>query len=329
MNPVQDQVSSPNDRGVQQRGGDAHLGWDDARVCRRIVSRHARTFWIASRLLPAAKRRATFAVYATCRTADDIVDTGHGRESDRALAEFREAAFESLEHPSPSPILRELSRAMHDYDVPVLALRELFDALERDLVPFEIRNWVDLQRYCEGVAGSVGAMCCAIFGAANDQNRRGEVSSLARTLGVAMQLTNILRDVGEDARRGRCYLPTEELARFGLDRESILSGAMLRRRDEWRAFMTFQVDRARHLYRQALPGIPLLQHDARRCAMACATGYATILDAIVDADFDTWSRRVSASRLTLLAVAWQSWRSTAAGSPDASTEPASTRQAGP
>lgn len=328
MNPVQDQVSSPRDRGVQQGSVDSHAGWDDARICRRIVSRHARTFWIASGLLPAAKRRATFAVYATCRTADDIVDTVQHRESARALREFREAAFDSLEHPSRSPILRELSRAVHDYDVPVPALHELFDALERDLLPFEIRNWIDLERYCEGVAGSVGDMCCAIFGANNDQDSRRPVSSFARTLGVAMQLTNILRDVGEDARRGRCYLPTEELARFSLDRESIVSGAM-RRRDEWRAFMTFQIDRARHLYRQALPGIPLLQHDARRCAMACATGYSTILDAIVDADFDTWSRRISTSRLTLLAVAWQSWRSTLAGSPVDSGELASTRQAAP
>jgi phytoene synthase len=326
MNPVQDQVLSPNHRAGQQGSNDSQLGWDDARICRRIVSRHARTFWVASRLLPGAKRRATFGVYATCRTADDIVDIGQSGESARALAEFRVAAFESLERRSPNPVLRELSRAIHEFEVPVSALHELFDALEHDLVPFECRTWADLERYCEGVAGSVGAMCCAIFGAAADVGtRRPAVTSSARTLGVAMQLTNILRDVGEDAKRGRCYLPTDELSQFGLDRESILSGAMLRRRDEWRAFMTFQVDRARDLYRQALPAIPLLQQDARRCAMACATGYATILDAIVDADFDTWSRRVSASRWTLLGVAWQSWWSAAAGA----GAPASTRQAAP
>jgi phytoene synthase len=124
-----------------------------------------------------------------------------------------------------------------------------------------------------------------------------------------MQLTNILRDVGEDARRGRCYLPNCELAEFGLTRSQVLSGTVgNNNRNEWRALMRFQVARARALYREAIPGITLLQRDAQRCAIACATGYSRILDAIERADFDTFSQRVATSRLALLGVAWRSWR---------------------
>jgi 15-cis-phytoene synthase len=286
-------------------------GAQDARLCQRIAARHARTFYMASRLLPERKRRAAFAVYATCRTADDIVDAGVTRrlEALDSLHRFRDDAFRALRRRAEQPILRELSRAWHAFDMPDEPLHELFDGLEQDLHEFEYRTWSSLESYCQGVAGSVGEMCCAIFGVAADVPARGsQIVNSARTLGVAMQLTNILRDVGEDAKRGRCYLPTLELERHGLDRASILSGVVTRNSDAWRGFMRFQISRARALYTQAMSGIPLLQLDSQRCALACATGYEKILDAIEDAGFDTLSRRVSASRLTLLAVAWRSWR---------------------
>lgn len=281
---------------------------DDARICQRIAARHARTFFMASRLLPQRKRRAVFAVYATCRTADDIVDgSDRGTDAIEALHRFRDDAFQALRRRSDQPVLREMARAWHEFDVPDEPLHELFDALAVDLHDVEYRTWNEVEPYCQGVAGSVGEMCSAIFGIAGDV-RRADVVSSARTLGVAMQLTNILRDVGEDARRGRCYLPSDELDHYGLSRSSLVGGRFRTDSDEWRGFMRFQVDRARALYRQALPGIRRLQYDAQRCALACATGYEKILDAIEFAGFDTWSRRVSASRLTLLAVAWRSWR---------------------
>ena len=266
---------------------------------------------MASRLLPERKRRAAFALYATCRTADDIVDAGATRRLDAldALHRFRDNAFRALRRRADQPILRELSRAWHEFDVPDEPLYELFDGLEQDLHEVEYRTWSALEPYCQAVAGSVGEMCCAIFGVADDVAARGSHTvHSARTLGVAMQLTNILRDVGEDASRGRCYLPTMDLERHGLDRATVLSGAVRSNSDAWRGFMQFQITRARALYRQAMTGIPLLQVDSQRCALACATGYEKILDAIEDAGFDTLSRRVSASRLTLLAVAWRSWR---------------------
>ncbi len=310
MGSVQGAVRPPRrsaDILLEASGSDAAL--EDARVCQRIVSRNARTFSVASRLLPREKRRGVFAIYAACRTADDIVDVNAADRPDLALQQFHEAALRGLERRSDSPILRELARAWQRFEVPDETLQELFRALSLDLHHRGYESWPELEAYCQGVAGSVGAMCCSVFGVADDiSQRRSQAVTCARTLGVAMQLTNILRDVGEDARRGRCYLPNRELAQFGITRSQVLGGSVRNERTEWRALMQFQVDRARALYREAIPGIALLQRDAQRCAIACATGYARILDAIERADFDTLSQRVSTSRLTLLSVAWRSWR---------------------
>ena len=303
VTPPARSVFPPDEAGLE-------VAADDARVCRLLTIQHARTFSVASRLLPERKRRGAFAIYGTCRTADDIVDASGLRHADgaRALRRFREAAFRALEQRADQPILRELARACHEFDVPVEALAELFDALERDLRDVEYQTWSDLEAYCEGVAGSVGEMCCSVFGVAADiGGRKSTAVTCGRTLGVAMQLTNVLRDVGEDAARGRCYLPAMDLGRFGLDRQQVLSGAVRSQWGAWRGFMALQVARARDLYAKALPGIPLLETDAQRCALACAAGYAKILDAIEDADFDTLSGRVSASRAALLGVAWRSW----------------------
>jgi phytoene synthase len=308
MGSVQGAVRPPEgaaDILLEASGSDA----EDARVCRRIVAKHARTFSVASHLLPPAKRRGVFAIYAACRTADDIVDVNGAEPPDAALQRFQDATIRGLTRRSESPILRELARAWHRFDVPDETLDELFRALRLDLHHRGYETWPDLEAYCQGVAGSVGAMCCSVFGVADDISpRASQAVACARTLGVAMHLTNILRDVGEDARRGRCYLPNRELAQFGLTRSQVLSGSVRDEWDAWRSLMRLQVERARTLYREAMPGISLLQGDAQHCALACATGYAGILDAIERAGFDTFSRRVTTSRLTLLGVAWRSWQ---------------------
>lgn len=264
---------------------------------------------MASWLLPPAKRRAAYAVYATCRIADDIVDT---RSADAAgslgaLRRFRRLAFRALTDGSDHPVLRELARASREFDVPERALVELFDALEHDILPPRFATWQDLERYCEGVAGTVGEICCSIFGTADDASSHATAVVHARTLGVAMQLTNILRDVGEDASRGRCYVPADELAEYGLRPEWVVQGMLGGHRRGWEDFVRFQVRRGRSLYRQARAGIRLLKPDAQACALACADGYARILDAIDRTPGEVLSRRLSASRLALLGVAWRSW----------------------
>lgn len=279
----------------------------DAAACRAIVRRHARTFSAASLLLPPEKRRGAFAVYAVCRRADDIVDVGPRREAPDRLGRFRDAVASALSRPSADPILRELRWAADRFALEREPLWELFDGIEGDLSHRPIDGWPSLLEYCEGVAGSVGELILGVFGMVAHVDRTSTVR-LARKLGVAMQLTNILRDIGEDARRGRCYLPIDELERFGVARSAVLDGSVLSHGDAWRALMAFQVDRARLLYRQAIVGVSLLEEDGRRCAIACAAGYAGILRAIERAGYDSVTSRVSITRIERLRVGWDAMR---------------------
>jgi phytoene synthase len=185
-------------------------------------------------------------------------------------------------------------------------IHELLDGVARDCTPLRHETWLDLAEYCEGVASSVGEMCMHVFGVPGDERRRGRALHHARTLGLAMQLTNILRDVGEDARNGRCYLPEDELAWFGLSRADVLRGD-LGADPRWHSFMMQQVDRARALYAEAMPGIALLAPDARRCATACAVGYASILDVIEANDYDTFSVRARLGGFARASVLWTAW----------------------
>jgi phytoene synthase len=127
-----------------------------------------------------------------------------------------------------------------------------------------------------------------------------------------MQLTNILRDVGEDAKRGRCYLPAEDLAKFGLTARDVLTNPLLARDARWAPMMAYEVSRARALYDAAMPGIAMLATDAQRCAAACATGYAGILSAIESQQYDTISTRARLGRLARVGILWDAWRYRAA-----------------
>lgn len=298
---------------------------DDASTCARITREHARTFALASHLLPAEKRRAAFAVYAFCRVADDMVDLATAswtippdstrpdpRTADR-LAEYRGELELTLGGHPRGPVMRELARAIQLHDIPAEALRELLAGIARDLHPTRYASWDGLRAYCEGVASSVGEMCMQVFGVVDGDETRARAVRHARLLGIAMQLTNILRDVGEDARRGRCYLPEDELDAVGLEVEEVMEAgragdASFAANPRWRELLRFQVARARFLYAAAAPGIALLDPDARRCAMACSTGYAAILGAIERRDYDTLSGRARVSGLRRAGVLWRAWR---------------------
>jgi phytoene synthase len=330
-------------------------GGTDARTCAAVVREHARTFYFASWLLPPAKRRAAYALYAFCRVADDLVDRAQGRygrapspaEVARQLGEY-ERALDLTLAAGPgggrcSPAAR-LPRAAAPHAPVFRELRDVLDATASPSPcsascspgspatsrPPRYATWPDLVRYCEGVASSVGEMCTYVFGVTDApgagpgrarpaagpaltpegraREARARALRYARTLGVAMQLTNILRDVGEDARRGRCYLPDDALAGFGLSSAEVLTNQALGADERWRPFMAYMVGRARALYEAAAPGIPLLAPDARRCAAACATGYAGILGAIERAGYDTVTRRAHLGTARRAAVLWQAWR---------------------
>ena len=263
-------------------------------VCGNIVRRHARTFAMASAFLPAPKRRASYALYAFCRLADDAVDRAgpNGREAVReSLRTLRAQLDDALSGGFAGPVTHETAWAIRRYGIPMAPIDELVNGVARDLDPTDYRDWPSLQAYCEGVASSVGELCTHVFGVVGSDDMRTRAVLCARTLGVAMQITNILRDIGEDAANGRCYLPDDALATAGLTRQQILACDIDVRSAAWQTMMRHFVARARALYREALPGIALLAPDSRRCAQACAVGYAAILEAIEEANYDTVSTR--------------------------------------
>lgn len=287
----------------------------DAAHCAAIVRTHARTFTLASYLLPLEKRRAAYALYAFCRVADDLVDQASpGTEALLAaqLEDYERQLAAALAGRPSGPVFREVAWVTREYEVPPDPLFELLDGVRRDLSPTRYVTWRELERYCEGVASSVGEMCTHVFGVPGGHEARLRAVRYARTLGVAMQLTNILRDIGEDVHRGRCYLPEEDLAMFGLTPRDVLTNPALSRDERWRPMMAFEVGRARALYEASMPGIALLSHDAHRCARACATGYAGILGAIEAQGYDTLSSRARITRRARLSILWDAWRFRAA-----------------
>ncbi|MEO8575606.1 MAG: phytoene/squalene synthase family protein [Gemmatimonadales bacterium] len=283
----------------------------DAVQCERIVRRHARTFTLASYFLPAKKRRAAFAFYAFCREADDIVDRAESddpRVTGRLLQAHRRELTEALDGRPSGAVFREVRWAQREFNVSGEVLFELLDGVARDLEAPIYETWEDLGTYCEGVASTVGVMCAQVFGIQGGPRQQEIALAHARTLGVAMQLTNILRDVGEDARLGRCYLPSDELARFSLSREEVLGNPEVARDPRWHRLMTFEIARARTLYDRALPGISMLSEDSQRCAAACAIGYSAILDALEHIRYDSVSSRASVGNLARLGILWDAWR---------------------
>lgn len=285
----------------------------DAAHCGQIARAHARTFALASWLLPPPKRRAAFALYAFCRVADDMVDRAvatHDLAVAQQLGRYRRQLDAALAGRPETPVFRELMRVVRAYDVPPVVLHELLAGVARDLLPARYATWSELARYCEGVASSVGEMCTWVFGVTGGPATREAAVRHARTLGVAMQLTNILRDVGEDAARGRCYLPDEDLAAHGLTARDLLDGRVEADDPRWRALMAFEVRRARALYAAALPGIALLAPDARGCAAACARGYAAILDVLERTGYDSLTTRCTVGSWARVGVLLDAWRTT-------------------
>lgn len=265
----------------------------------RVTASWARSFYFASRFVPLHKRRAIFALYDYCRYADNLVDL----RGDRPVAEVRHQlallgatvralhAGAEAEHPR----WLALGDTMRRHAVPLRPLLELLDGVATDLGPVEMRTFADLERYSYQVAGVVGLMLGPVLGA----ERRGFETHGVR-LGIAMQLTNVLRDVGEDLGEGRIYLPADELAAFGLDR------AALERRvvtPEFRRFMTFQIRRARQHFAAGDAVVDLFPQDGSRMTVRLMQRtYAGILDAIERQDYDVFRLRAHVSAPRKLAI---------------------------
>jgi phytoene synthase len=258
----------------------------------RVTAEWAQSFHFASRFLPARKKRSIFALYDYCRHADNLVDL----RGERPPAAVRDdlATLDATVRRLHAGELPEDERwlALHDtfrhHEIPLAPLTDLLVGVAMDLDPVAFDDFATLERYSRLVAGGVGLMLGPVLGAPRDAFEEPGVG-----LGVAMQLTNVLRDVGEDLERGRIYLPSDELVQFGLDhaalRERRVTPAFV-------AFMRFQVARARQYYHNADAVIPLFPADGSRLAVRLMQrAYAAILDRIEANGYDVFRRRAFTS----------------------------------
>lgn len=277
------------------------------RCCEAMTYEHSRTFYLASSLLPYEKRLATRALYAFCRVTDDIVDRTTASSTDRLIALRRwEAQVMSDQPPPDQPVCLAWADAQARFNVPRGYAKQLIDGVARDVYQTRYRTFDELADYAYGVASTVGLMSMHIVGFVGE-----EALPYAIRLGVALQLTNILRDVGEDWRNGRCYLPQEELAAYGIDEEAFAAQHVDER---WRAFMDFQITRNRQLYAESQPGIAMLERSGRFAIAAAADLYQAILTNIETHNYDVFSRRAALSatrKLRRLPRIW--WQSRASG----------------
>ncbi len=264
--------------------------------CERLARAQAGNFYHAFRLLPAGQRRALCALYAFLRVADDLADApGPPAEKARPLAEWRDQLHDALAGRYHHPLHPALHHTLTTYAVPPVHLEEVLDGVTMDLDTLSYRTFPELYRYCYRVASAVGLACIHVWGFTGERARLH-----AEVAGVALQLTNILRDLGEDAARGRVYLPREDLDRFGYPPEGLALGV---RDERFRELMRFQVARARGYYEQAEPLAPLLRPAGRAVFLVMLRTYRGLLEAIVRRDYDVFSSRVRLSRLHKLWLA--------------------------
>jgi len=258
---------------------------------------NSKSFFLASGLLPAQKRRAVRVLYAFCRVTDDIVDEGEADASGRML-DWR-ARVLAPQPPADDPLLAAWHDVRTRYGIPAAYVKHLIDGIAMDMTQTRYETFHELARYCYGVASTVGLQSMHIIG-----YRDRSAIPYAIKLGVALQLTNILRDIGEDLQRGRIYLPREDLRRFRYSESDLEQGII---DDRFRALMTFQISRARALYAEAWAGIRLLAPDGRMAIAAAADLYRAILREIERNGYDVFNRRARLSAAQKLARLPRLW----------------------
>ncbi len=259
------------------------------RICRALNARHGRSYFLATLLLPAARRPYVHALYGFARYADDLVDEG---AADRGgFPAWCEQFLSELDWGATSdPIGRAVLDTAARWQIPHSYFAEFLDSMRMDLTVTEYASYDDLVHYMWGSAAVIGLEMLPILGRADDSVGWDRLEGYAIDLGYAFQLTNFIRDVGEDLRRGRVYLPRESLDRFGVDRNRLRRGRI----DEAiRNLLAWEIERARGLYRRAEPGIELVDPAARDCLRTAVALYRGILDEIERVDYDVFSRRVS------------------------------------
>nr|WP_328796056.1 presqualene diphosphate synthase HpnD [Halosaccharopolyspora lacisalsi] len=247
------------------------------RQCEEITRTQARNFHYGIRLLPGPKRRALSAIYAFARRVDDIGDGELPEEQKLRRLERARGDIRSIDIDSEDPVLVALADAAHVLPIPLEAFDDLIDGCEADVHGQEYRTFEELVTYCRRVAGSVGRLSLGVFGASQPDVASGR----ADALGVALQLTNILRDVLEDRCNGRVYLPTEELDRFGVRLDLVGHGMLLDGGAALDELIRFQARRAEEWYAEGLRLLPMLDRRSRACCASMAGIYHELLQRII------------------------------------------------
>ena len=286
---------------------------DAYELCRQITAQYAKTFYLGTLLMNEAKRKAIWAIYAWCRRTDELVDGSEAASTTPETLEQWEKQLESVFAGQPVDDFDvALVDTLQQFDLDIQPFRDMIAGQRMDLHRNRYHTFEELYLYCYRVAGTVGLMSTSVMGI-NDRTDSAPwnpstdpyiPTQEAVALGIANQLTNILRDVGEDARRGRIYLPLEELALFNYTEEDLLKGVV---DDRWRELMRFQIQRARKFYVEAERGISYLSADARWPVWAALMLYQRILDVIERNDYDVFSQRAyvrTPGKLVCLPSAW-------------------------
>lgn len=258
---------------------------------KKITRQFARSFYLASFFLPESKKYASYAVYAICRLSDETVDNESGFGQEEKLREMeRKISAAYAGDKTGEPLLEAFQRTVNSYKIPQEYFKALIEGMRMDLEIKRYRDFPGLYEYCYKVAGVVGLIMLKIFGY-NDR----AAEDYAVKLGVAMQLTNILRDINEDCGRGRIYLPLDEMAEFGVSERQLTEGQNDQR---WKNFLRFQIARNREFYGQSLKGIGLINNPlCRFAALNMKSIYSGILDSIEKNNYDVFTRRAHTGRL--------------------------------
>ncbi|TMG97560.1 MAG: presqualene diphosphate synthase HpnD [Betaproteobacteria bacterium] len=274
------------------------------KYCRDRVAKSGSSFYYSFLFLPPERRSAITALYAFCREVDDVVDDMTDPDIARAkLAWWRQEIGLAYAGTAQHPVARALQPVITRYALPEAQFQTVIDGMTMDLEQNRYLDFSSLEQYCHRVAGVVGLMSAEIFGYDHPDTR-----VYARDLGIAFQLTNILRDVGEDARRGRIYLPQDDLARFEVAPSSLLGG---KGSDAFRRLMAFEAVRTRAWYARALAKLDPRDRRSQRAGLIMAAIYRTLLDEIAHDGFNVLDRRTSLTPLRKLWIAWKTARKSA------------------
>ena len=268
--------------------------------CQDKAAASGSSFYNSFRFLPKDKRRAITALYAFCREVDDVVDECSDANVARTTLNWWRNEVASIYAGKPQhPVAIALVPIVKQYNMAQEHLLEIIDGMEMDLDQPRYADFKALQLYCYRVASVVGLLTVEIFGYTDR-----ETLKYAHDLGIAFQLTNIIRDVGEDARRNRIYLPMDELQQFGVTEDDILNS---RETEAFQKLMAFQIERARNFYRQALEHLPAVDRKAQRTGLIMAAIYQATLDEVVASGCHVLKERVSLTSAYKLWLAFKAW----------------------